>query len=72
MLDIKFIREHKDFIKEAARKKRISFDVEALVDLDDKRKVILASIEAKKTERDGEETGHNFAINPKSLKFAPC
>jgi len=44
MLDIKFIREHKEIIKEAARKKRISFDVESLVEADDKRKSILEDI----------------------------
>lgn len=64
MLDIKFIREHKDFIKEAARKKRISFDVEALVDIDDKRKTILASMEAKKAEQNKYGL---FIANPQHL-----
>ncbi len=48
MLDIKFIRENKDLIKEAARKKHINFDVDALVSVDDKRKALLTSVEAKK------------------------
>jgi seryl-tRNA synthetase len=64
MLDIKFIREHKDFIKEAARKKRISFDVDALVDVDDKRKTILASIENKKAEQNKYGL---FIANPQHL-----
>ncbi len=64
MLDIKFIREHKDFIKEAARKKRISFDVDALVELDDKRKTILASIETKKAEQNKYGL---FIANPQHL-----
>lgn len=64
MLDIKFIREHKDFIKEAARKKRISFDVDALVDIDDKRKTILASIETKKAEQNKYGL---FIANPQHL-----
>ncbi len=64
MLDIKFIREHKDIIKEAARKKRISFDVEALVDIDDKRKSILTSIETKKAEQNKMSL---FIANPQHL-----
>ncbi len=64
MLDIKFIREHKDFIKEAARKKRISFDVELLVEMDDKRKAILTSIETKKAEQNKYSL---FVANPQHL-----
>jgi seryl-tRNA synthetase len=64
MLDIKFIREHKDFIKEAARKKRINFDVESLVEVDDRRKAILTSIEAKKAEQNKCSL---FIANPQHL-----
>ncbi len=48
MLDIKFIRDNKDLIKEAARKKHVSFDVDELIAVDDKRREILASVEAKR------------------------
>ncbi len=48
MLDIKFIRENKDLIKEGARKKHISFDVDELLAVDDKRRALLVSIEAKR------------------------
>ena len=34
MLDIKFIRENPDLIKEAVRKKNVSLDVDALLDDD--------------------------------------
>lgn len=51
MLDIKFIREHKDLIKEGARKKHIEFDVEKLLEVDDRRKSILAEVEAKRAEQ---------------------
>lgn len=51
MLDIKFIRDNKDLIKEAARKKHINFDVEELVSIDDKRREILVSIEAKRAKQ---------------------
>lgn len=64
MLDIKFIREHKDIIKEAARKKRISFDVESLIEVDDKRKSVLTSIETKKAEQNKMSL---FIANPQHL-----
>lgn len=51
MLDIKFIRENKDLIKESARKKRVGFDVEMLLAIDDKRRELLTSFEAKKAEQ---------------------
>jgi seryl-tRNA synthetase len=51
MLDIKFIRENPDLIREAARKKRIDFDVDALVTLDEKRATLLREIEAMRTEQ---------------------
>lgn len=51
MLDIKFIRENKDLIKEGARKKRIDFDVERLIEVDAKRRELMTSLEAKKTEQ---------------------
>ena len=41
MLDIKFIRENKELIKEAARKKHIDFDVDKLLDTDDKRLLLI-------------------------------
>jgi len=45
MLDIKFIRENPDLIKEAARKKHIDFDVEKLLQTDEERRKILAETE---------------------------
>ena len=51
MLDIKFIRENKELIKEGARKKHITFDVDALVEVDDKRKVLMTSVETKKAKQ---------------------
>jgi len=50
MLDIKFIRENKELVKEGARKKRIEFDVEKLVEVDDKRRALLAEVEKMRTE----------------------
>lgn len=48
MLDIKFIRENKDLIAEAARKKRIKIDLDELIGIDDKRRKILISVEEKR------------------------
>lgn len=45
MLDIKFIRENPDLIKEAVRKKHLSFDVDALITLEEKRKEALTAFE---------------------------
>ncbi len=45
MLDIKFIRENPDLIKEAARKKHIDFDVEKLLQIDEERRKVLAETE---------------------------
>ncbi len=38
MLDIKFIREHTDLVKDGARKKHIEVDIDKLITLDDERK----------------------------------
>lgn len=51
MLDIKFIRENKDLIKEGARKKHIDFDVEALLTIDDTRRDLMQQVEAKRAEQ---------------------
>lgn len=45
MLDIKFIRENKDIIKEGAKKKHIEADVDGLVAVDDKRLELLSRVE---------------------------
>lgn len=45
MLDIKFIHEHSDLVKEAARKKRIDFDVDRLIKIDDRRLALLKEVE---------------------------
>ncbi|MDP3735363.1 MAG: serine--tRNA ligase [bacterium] len=51
MLDIKFIRENKDLIAAAAKKKRIVFDVEALIKADDERRVLIARVEKNRAEQ---------------------
>jgi len=51
MLDIKFIRDNKDLVKAGAVKKHVEIDIDRLVDLDEKRKALLTSIEAKRAEQ---------------------
>ena len=51
MLDIKFIRENKDIVKAGAEKKRVKVDIDTLISLDDRRKSLLTSIEAKRAEQ---------------------
>jgi len=45
MLDIKFIRDNKDIIQEAARKKHVQFDVEKLLAVDEDRRALLQATE---------------------------
>jgi len=45
MLDIKFIREHKDLVDAGAKKKHVDFDVNKLLSVDDKRKELLSAVE---------------------------
>lgn len=54
MLDIKFIRENPDLIKEAARKKHINFDVKELLDIDNKRRDILKNVEEMRATQNAE------------------
>ena len=51
MLDIKFIRENKDLVKEAARKKYIDVDIDELIEVDDKRRELLSRVEKKRAEQ---------------------
>ncbi len=51
MLDIKFIRENKDLIVLAARKKRLDFAVDQLIEVDDKRKDLMSQAEKKRAEQ---------------------
>ncbi|MCK5060049.1 MAG: serine--tRNA ligase [Candidatus Pacebacteria bacterium] len=63
MLDINFIRENKDLIDDAARKKHISFNVGAFLSLDDKRRKLLSEVE----ERRSEQNSYNQKIAQASI-----
>lgn len=51
MLDIKFIRENPDLIKEAARKKHIDFNVHELLHLESTRSALLTEVETMRAEQ---------------------
>jgi len=51
MLDINFIRGNKELIKEGARKKRVDFDIDRLISIDDKRRETLQSVEEKRAQQ---------------------
>jgi len=51
MLDIKFIRDNKELVSEAARKKHIKFDVDELLEVDKKRIELLQIVEGKRAEQ---------------------
>ena len=45
MLDIKFIRENLDIVKEGAKKKNVDIDLDALIALDDKRLALTKEVD---------------------------
>jgi len=51
MLDIKFIRENAELISAGANKKHIPFDVQKLLEVDDKRKKLGQEVEEKKAKQ---------------------
>ncbi|MBP9836601.1 MAG: serine--tRNA ligase [Candidatus Pacebacteria bacterium] len=51
MLDIKFIRENAELVKMAAKKKKITVDVDRLLAVDDQRREIMTSLENRKAEQ---------------------
>ncbi len=51
MLDIKFIKENPDLIREAARKKRISFNVDELLKVEERRSEALTAFESARAQQ---------------------
>jgi len=64
MLDIKFIRENKELIALAAKKKHLDFVVDELIALDDKRRVIMASAEKRRAEQNAASQKIASAVTP--------
>jgi seryl-tRNA synthetase len=51
MLDIKFIRQNPDKVKEGCRKKQVSVDIDRLLEVDQKRRELLQEIEGLKAKQ---------------------
>ena len=51
MLDMKFVRENPEFVKEAIAKKKTVVDIDALLELDNKRREIIHQVEELKAQR---------------------
>jgi len=51
MLDIKFIREHPDVVKEGCRKKQVRIDIDKILRLDEQKRKLLKNIEALRGKR---------------------
>lgn len=51
MLDIKFIRENKEIVKEAVKNKKAKVDIDELLELDKKRRELIESSESLKAEQ---------------------
>ena len=45
MLDVKFIRENPDLVKQAVRKKRLEFGVDEFLVLDENKRKLMAEVE---------------------------
>ena len=51
MLSIKYIRENKEQVSKSLNAKNVKFDIENLIQLDDKRKLIITDVEKIKFKR---------------------
>jgi len=67
MLDIKFIRENPDKVKDSCQKRGIKCDVEQLLELDKKRRELLQEIEGLKAEQN--KLGKDQQEKARELKF---
>ena len=70
MLDIKFIRENSELIKEAARKKHIVFDVVKLIEADDLRLKILREAEDMRAKQNAASDNIAKIQNPEERQKA--
>ena len=69
MLDIKFVRENPDLIKEAVHNKGIKFDVDQLLAVDERRRHVLQELEAKRAKQNaGSKGGPKSSTEIEQLK----
>lgn len=68
MLDIKFIRENPDKVKEGAQKKGVKVEVDALLDIDRKKREILQALEDMRAKKNKASKDIGKAKNEKEKK----
>lgn len=68
MLDIKFIRENKEIVKEAVKNKRGQVDIDELLELDKKRREIIEVTESLKAEQNKKSKGPQSPEGIEELK----
>ena len=66
MLDIKFIRENKDIIKEGAKKKNVEVDVDELLSVDEKRLTLLSRVEFLRGEQNKASVSMGGTLSPEA------
>jgi len=66
MLDIKFIRENKDIIKEGAKKKHIEVDIDELLSVDEKRLSLLSRVEFLRGEQNKASVSMGGTLSPEA------
>ena len=64
MLDIKFIRENKDIVKEGAKKKHVEVDIDKLLSIDEKRLELLSKVESLRGEQNKVSQSMGGDIDP--------
>lgn len=69
MLDIKFIRENKELIAEASRKKRLDFNVEELLKIDDERVKLVISVDDLRRQQNEASDGIASASGDEKIKL---
>src|SRR3990167_5431687 len=69
MLDIKFIRQNQDLVKEAAQKKGVKVDIDQLLAVDERRRHVLQELEQKRSEQNkGSAGGPKTPVELENLK----
>jgi len=68
MLDIKFIRQNPNTIKEAARKKGVNIDVDKLIEIDERRRHLILELETARAEQNQKSKGPKQPSEIEELK----
>jgi len=69
MLDIHFIRENADLVKEAARKKRVEVDIDRLLAVDEERKTLRQQLDEKRAEQNRASDRISLAKGDERMKL---